>query len=126
MRWKEIACVLLAIGAVVGFGCGSEESAQPDQMVEIITLTGEHRLIESSKICWNTLTPVPEGHVAVARPDLHRVDFVPDGETVDAYEYGGSGSVSCDCTSGTGCDPSYYNGSYACVMKSGCTACTKK
>src|SRR5690242_15848642 len=99
MRWKEIICVL-AVGVAVGVGCGSEESAPAGKgkMVEVTTLTGEKELIESSRLCWNTLTPVPEGHVAVPRPGLKRVDFVP----VDAvgaydydYDYGGGGSVSC-------------------------------
>lgn len=127
MRWKEITCALLAVGVAIGIGCGREESTQPDhQMVEIISLTGEHQLIEHSRICWNTLTPVPEGHTAVARPEYHRVDFVPESDAVEAYDYGGSGSVSCDCTSGTGCDPALVSGNYVCVMRSGCSACSKK
>ncbi len=126
MRWKEIICVL-AVGVAVGIGCGGEESAPASKLVEITTLTGEKMQIESARLCWNTMTPIPEGHVAVPHPALKRVDFVPvDAVGAYDYDYGGSGSISCDCTSGTGCDPAYLSGNYYCVMKEGCSACTKK
>jgi hypothetical protein len=124
MQWTKVLCAL-AVGVVVGVGCGIEEPTASDELIEITTLTGEKQLIPKSRICWETATTVPEGFVAVPRPELNRVDFVAadaEDKDVSAYFYGG---VTCTCTSGSGCNPSYAGGQYFCAMTSGCNQCTR-
>lgn len=36
---------------------------------------------------------------------------------------GGEGSVTCECTSGSGCDPIKSGDDYGCLMKSNCSQC---
>jgi len=38
---------------------------------------------------------------------------------------GGSGSVTCECTEGSGCDPIRQGNDVGCLMKDGCSKCTK-
>jgi hypothetical protein len=38
---------------------------------------------------------------------------------------GGAGTVTCSCTSGSGCDPIKNGDEYGCLMKSGCSECKK-
>ncbi|MFY2564001.1 hypothetical protein ACN469_40805 [Corallococcus terminator] len=100
-------------------------------VVEGINVHGERVSIDSSKICWDTATRIPEGFVAVADPARNAFRFVREGAPVgafhDAYDYGGEGGggVTCTCTSGKGgCSPSKVGDDVACVMTT-CTSCTK-
>jgi hypothetical protein len=38
---------------------------------------------------------------------------------------GGDGSVTCECTEGSGCDPIKNGDDIGCIMKTGCSKCTK-
>jgi hypothetical protein len=38
---------------------------------------------------------------------------------------GGSGSITCECTEGSGCDPIVQGDEAGCLMKNGCSKCSK-
>ncbi len=61
------------------------------------------------------ITP-PEGWVYVGKDRNGNLYTVP----------GGIIEVSCDCTSGSGCDPYVRGAEHCCLMKTGCVECDKK
>lgn len=58
-------------------------------------------------------------------PEPYYILGIDENGTYYRSEAGGGGSVTCECTQGSGCDPIKNGDDYGCLMKSGCSNCKK-
>lgn len=58
-------------------------------------------------------------------PEPYYILGIDENGTFYRSEAGGGGSVTCECNQGSGCDPIKNGDDYGCLMKSGCSKCTK-
>jgi hypothetical protein len=134
MRHQRIVWALSVIAATtLAWAClGPEgdltpqEQEIPQGQVSVTLMSGETIQVDASKICWNTRTPIPQGHKVVAGPKANQVLFVPEGGEAAAAYVPPDGSVTCSCDTGPGgCSPATIEGGWvACVMTS-CSTCTR-
>ncbi len=77
--------------------------------------------------------PFPEGTIfstdsndlKFTLPSTHYIVGIDEEGNFHTSLKGGSGSVTCECTSGSGCDPIKNPEGMGCLMKEGCTECTQ-
>ncbi|HZI12945.1 MAG TPA: hypothetical protein VE153_21365 [Myxococcus sp.] len=140
MPQRIIGCICL--GLTVLFGCAgpdeelvsdsdSRQQEIPRGPVKVTLLTGEVVEVDASKICWDTLTPIPEGAQVVPDAKANRLRFVPQnadtrsGSVVEPIADEGGDGITCTCNSGGGgCSPAKIGGNVGCVMSS-CSNCSK-
>lgn len=91
----------------------------------------EAQILSSNFIPFNM--PFPEGtqfevegsSINFTLPKTHYIVGIDsDGEFHKSF-VGGTGSVTCECTEGSGCDPITNKNGTGCLMKDGCSKCTK-
>jgi hypothetical protein len=140
MPQRIIGCICL--GLTVLFGCAgpdeelvsdsdSQQQEIPKGPVKVTLMTGETVEVDSSKVCWDTMTPIPEGMKAVPDVKANRIRFLPNspdtrtGNNMEFLQEAEAGGVTCTCDSGSGgCSPATAGSMVGCVMTS-CTKCTK-
>jgi hypothetical protein len=140
MPQRIIGCICLGLTVLLGCAGPDEElisdsdSRQqeiPRGPVKVTLITGEVVEVDASKICWDTLTPVPEGAQVVPDVKANRLLFVPDGIDTRSGSYlapvddSSGGGITCTCNSGSGgCSPGKVGNNVGCVMSS-CSNCSK-
>lgn len=143
MKKISFSGLLFFMAAVIFFSCQKKEEVmnlQGEPSMEAVVLT-EPLLLEDG-------SALPEGTTIQEKQDPHGVAYIhfqlPENYrfiTEVAYtdknsgrvELAGNvslmGSVSCDCTEGTGCNPFVVEGeggtASGCTMSDGCTKCTQ-
>lgn len=132
---KRVSYLMTLLTGLLLLGSLSYCSTQPSQSDdEILGITpqGERVKVDPSKICWSTVKPIPEGFVEVPDPVhnqfLYRRATGPVSNTLEEPPGEEGGSCTCACSTGH-CDPidlpSQMGGGCGCVIKDGCTTCTR-
>ena len=119
--------MLLTIGLI--YSCADNQTNTDNDQMTALEL--ETRSTSSDFISFNM--PFPEGTefdvqgsaVHFTLPETHYIVGIDgDGQYYQSIA-GGSGSVTCECTEGSGCDPITNKNGTGCLMKDGCSKCTK-
>jgi hypothetical protein len=139
MPQRIIGCICLGLTVLLGCAGPDEELVSdsesqqqeiPKGPVKVTLMTGETVEVDSSKVCWDTLTPIPEGAQVVPDVKANRLRFVPGGSDTrsgssDAELIQEEGGITCTCNSGSGgCSPAKLGGNVGCVMST-CSNCSK-
>ncbi|RYZ43545.1 MAG: hypothetical protein EOO71_03030 [Myxococcaceae bacterium] len=135
---QRVIGYVCCVGLIALSGCaGPDEETlsntkdTPQGPIAVTFLTGETAEVDASKVCWETLTPIPKGSKVVSDIQANRMLFVPESTDTSRPEMylapveEGGGSVTCKCTSGSGgCSPAKVGSDVGCVMTT-CSACSK-
>lgn len=101
-------------------------------VADIETNLAEFRSTDSTFTSFNI--PFPEGttfdfggaEVRFTVPDPYFIVGIDQSGNYHQSLSGGTGSITCECTEGAGCDPIKQGDDMGCLMKDGCTKCTKE
>jgi len=122
--------LIALIGLALLFACEAESPVPVDKQVKDNGL--QFRSEASEFIPFGI--PFPEGTVfqyedgelIFTLPNPYFAVGIDANGNYHTSAIGGSGSVTCTCTEGSGCDPVKSGGDYGCLMKHGCSSCDKE
>ena len=124
---KLIVFILVVMGLT--FSCNTDQ----DNIVKDKSNLDEMQLRNSNPDFIPFNIPFPEGTsfeivgnmLKFTLPQPYYIVGIDDEGTYFRSGEGGSGTITCECTSGTGCDPIKSKEGVGCLMKDGCRSCNK-
>ena len=124
---KYYFLALLALASLVG--CTTESTVPEDTRFQgnELTFRADHPDFSPFGIPFpeGTLFVFGEGELRFTLPDPYFAVGIDINGNYHTSAIGGSGSVTCTCTEGSGCDPVKSGGDYGCLIKDGCSSCDK-
>ena len=130
-RKKYLALFVLAMVAAMIVGCKKSDEVE----VRELNPDTDWEILEAIAMSEDEGIPFPQG--SKVKKDKNNTFYItlPEGYYYLVAPIGERGpnepvetpiiGVNCNCTDGTGCDPSANDGKFYCVMKSSCFSCNR-
>lgn len=123
--------LMIIVAALTLFCSCDKNNVKNDNKAKSYQL--EKEVIDNDQVFVPFNIPFPEGTTYEIKgsemyftlpDDYYAVGIDADGNYYKSAE-GGSGSITCACTEGSGCDPIKQGDEVGCLMKNGCSECSK-